>query len=135
MAGENDILLVNHDWIDEAELDDRLCDLIDLLLGVLERMGVGENTTTSLALVLHELATNSLKYGALSAGSGTLDITTASKGSQLELTWMERGGPKVKEPPEASGFGSKLVHRSVSKQLGGKIEYCLLYTSPSPRDS
>ncbi len=88
-----------------------------------ERMGVGENTTTSLALVLHELATNSLKYGALSAGTGTLDITTASKGPQLELTWMERGGPQVKAPPEASGFGSKLVHRSVSKQLGGKIEY------------
>ena len=88
-----------------------------------ERMGVGETTTTSLALVLHELATNSLKYGALSAGAGTLDITTASRGPKLELTWMERGGPAVQAPPEASGFGSKLVHRSVSKQLGGKIEY------------
>jgi len=88
-----------------------------------ERMGVGESATTSLALVLHELATNSLKYGALSAGTGTLDITTAPRGAQLELTWMERGGPQVTAPPEASGFGSKLVHRSVSKQLGGKIEY------------
>jgi two-component sensor histidine kinase len=88
-----------------------------------ERMGVGETTTTSLALVLHELATNSLKYGALSAGTGTLHITTASRGPKLELTWMERGGPCVQAPLEASGFGSKLVHRSVSKQLGGKIEY------------
>lgn len=88
-----------------------------------ERMGVGDAATTSLALVLHELATNSLKYGALSSGSGTLDITTVTKGEQLELIWMERGGPEVKAPPAASGFGSKLVHRSVSKQLGGKIEY------------
>ncbi len=88
-----------------------------------ERMGVGDAATTSLALVFHELATNSLKYGALSAATGTLDIKTESRGKQLELIWMERGGPKVEAPPEASGFGSKLVHRSVSKQLGGKIEY------------
>lgn len=88
-----------------------------------ERMGVGEAATTSLALVLHELATNSLKYGALSSGMGTLDITTRSRGAEVELIWMERGGPTVEAPPEASGFGSKLVHRSVSKQLGGKIEY------------
>jgi two-component sensor histidine kinase len=89
-----------------------------------ERMGVGEASATSLALVLHELATNSLKYGALSAGTGTLDITTTpSDGGELELVWMERGGPEVTAPREANGFGSKLVHRSVSKQLGGKIEY------------
>jgi two-component sensor histidine kinase len=88
-----------------------------------ERMGVGEAAITSLALVLHELATNSLKYGALSSGTGTLGITTVTKGDQLKLIWMERGGPEVKAPPEASGFGSTLVHRSVSKQLGGKIQY------------
>ena len=88
-----------------------------------ERMGVGEVATNSLALVLHELATNSLKYGALSSGTGTLDITSVSKGAQLEIVWMERGGPEVTTPPEASGFGSRLVHRSVSKQLGGKIVY------------
>jgi two-component sensor histidine kinase len=89
-----------------------------------ERMGVGEAAATSLALVIHELATNSLKYGALSSGTGTLDVTTAATGDgRLELTWMERGGPDVKAPPEPNGFGSKLVHRSVSKQLGGAIEY------------
>lgn len=88
-----------------------------------ERMGVGEVATTSLALVLHELATNSLKYGALSSGGGTLDISTVARGDQIELKWMERGGPVVHAPPDASGFGSTLVHRSVSKQLGGKIKY------------
>jgi two-component sensor histidine kinase len=89
-----------------------------------ERMGVGEAAATSLALVIHELATNSLKYGALSSGTGTLDVTTnAASDDQLEMIWMERGGPAVTTPSEPSGFGSKLVHRSVSKQLRGAIEY------------
>jgi two-component sensor histidine kinase len=88
-----------------------------------ERMGVGEATATSLALVVHELATNSLKYGALSSGAGTLDVTTETTDTELALIWMERGGPAVEAPPEPNGFGSKLVRRSVSKQLGGSIEY------------
>jgi two-component sensor histidine kinase len=89
-----------------------------------ERMGVGEVAATSLALVVHELATNSLKYGALSAETGTLDVTTKpGTDGQLELIWMERGGPAVQAPPGSEGFGSKLVDRSVSKQLGGSIEY------------
>lgn len=85
-------------------------------------MGVGEGAATSLALVIHELATNTLKYGALSSATGTLDVTTrAPTDAQLELIWMERGG--LDAPPEQRGFGSKLVHRSVSKQLGGAIQY------------
>lgn len=89
-----------------------------------ERMGVGEAAATSLALVIHELATNSLKYGALSSATGTLDVsTTAPTSTQLDLIWMERGGPPVSTPPEPNGFGSKLVQRSVSKQLSGAIEY------------
>lgn len=89
-----------------------------------ERMGVGEAAATSLALVIHELATNSLKYGALSSATGTLDVTTTSQtDTHLELIWMERGGPAVDEPPNPSGFGTKLVQRSVFKQLGGTIEY------------
>jgi two-component sensor histidine kinase len=88
-----------------------------------ERMGVGEAAATSLALVIHELATNSLKYGALSSPTGTLDVSTAASDGRLDLIWMERGGPDVAVPPEPNGFGSKLVHRSVSKQLGGSIEY------------
>ncbi len=89
-----------------------------------ERMGVGEAAATSLALVIHELATNSLKYGALSSGTGTLDVATKSPtDARLDLIWMERGGPPVNAPPEPHGFGSKLVHRTVSKELGGAMEY------------
>ena len=88
-----------------------------------ERMGVGPSAATSLALVIHELATNSLKYGALSSETGTLDVSTASTEAHLQLIWMERGGPDVKAPRDTDGFGSKLVHRSVSRQLGGTIDY------------
>lgn len=88
-----------------------------------ERMGVGEAAATSLAMVVHELATNSLKYGSLSANSGTLDVSSRSEGDALILVWMERGGPPVATTPERAGFGSTLVQRSVSRQLGGTIEH------------
>ena len=89
-----------------------------------ERMGVGETAATSLALVIHELATNSLKYGALSCETGTLDVSTSIPGeSDIELVWIERGGPELEDRPSPDGFGSKLVHRTMSMQLGGAIRY------------
>ena len=88
-----------------------------------ERMGVGEAAATGLAMVVHELATNSLKYGALSSDAGTLDIATRMEGDVFSLVWTERGGPPVEAPPEAEGFGSKLVQRSVAQQLGGTIHH------------
>lgn len=87
------------------------------------RMGVGEAAATSLALVIHELATNSLKYGALSADTGMLNLSGVSDGANLELTWTERGGPAVKPPKDEAGYGSRLVNRSVSGHLGGTISY------------
>lgn len=88
-----------------------------------ERVGVGERAATSLALVLHELATNALKYGALSSPTGTLDVSSTADPDQLCLTWLERGGPPVTPPTGPAGFGSELVKRSVRGQLGGSIEY------------
>jgi two-component sensor histidine kinase len=85
------------------------------------RMGVGERAATALALVIHELATNSFKYGALSVASGTLDISGTTSDSQVVIAWTERGGPAVK-PPGGAGYGSKLLHRSVTGQLGGTLE-------------
>ena len=87
------------------------------------RMGIGERAATSLALVVHELATNSLKYGALSADTGTLDLSGSSVEQDLELVWTERGGPQVEPPDGVDGYGSRLVNRSVSGQLGGSIQY------------
>jgi two-component sensor histidine kinase len=87
------------------------------------RIAVGEGAATTLALVVHELATNSLKYGALSSPTGTLDIACASEEADAVVVWTEHGGPPVVEPAAAGGYGSKLVSRSMSAQLGGSIAY------------
>lgn len=85
------------------------------------RMGIGEQSATTLALVIHELATNSLKYGALSAASGMLDISGTSTDEQVCVVWTERGGPPVASAG-GEGYGSKLLNRSVTGQLGGSIK-------------
>lgn len=87
------------------------------------RMGVGDAAATTLSLIIHELATNSLKYGALSVDTGTLDLSSNTVGSDIELTWTERGGPQVDAPTAVEGYGSKLVQRSVFGQLRGTITY------------
>jgi two-component sensor histidine kinase len=89
------------------------------------RLGVGEQAVTALALVIHELATNSLKYGALSGSDGTLDVSAVTHAGEAELAilWVERGGPKVVAPPAKSGFGSKMVQRALSTSLGGSIAF------------
>jgi two-component sensor histidine kinase len=85
------------------------------------RMGVGEGAATTLALILHELATNSLKYGALSSDTGTLDVSSTDQEEQVVVVWTERGGPPVASPTGQGGFGSKLINRAMSMQLGGTI--------------
>ena len=88
------------------------------------RMGVGEGSATTLALVLHELATNSLKYGALSAAEGTLDVScTGQDDNEVVIVWTESGGPVVVEPPASKGFGSRLIRQSVAVQLRGSIDF------------
>lgn len=87
------------------------------------RMGVGEQTATTLAMIVHELATNSVKHGALSSEAGTLDISSHSHDTDILVTWAETGGPEVKEQPEMQGFGSKLIARSVSSQFRGDLKY------------
>lgn len=87
------------------------------------RMGIGEGPATSLALIIHELATNSLKYGALSLEEGTLDVSGATDGNEVTIVWTERGGPTVEPRNGSDGYGSDLVRRSISGQLGGAITY------------
>jgi two-component sensor histidine kinase len=86
------------------------------------RMGVGESTANILALVVHELATNSLKYGALSSSTGTLDVSCSDEADDIIMTWTERGGPTVAAPAGAGGFGSTMVGRVLASQLSGSIE-------------
>ena len=121
----------------EAENKAELGDLLAVLLapyGDREGIGgrvhvtapelrVGETAATTLALVIHELATNSIKYGALSTAEGTLDVSCAADNGGAVLVWTERGGPPVAAPTGPAGFGSKLVAQSVTGQLGGSIAF------------
>lgn len=84
------------------------------------------NAAVALVLVLHELATNAVKYGALSNDAGRIAIDwqaacAADGATLLSLSWTERGGPPV-EAPGHQGFGSRLVTASIERQLGGTIE-------------
>ena len=77
---------------------------------------------STLALVIHELTTNSAKYGALSDSRGSIDIDVESDGTGgMRLQWKEAGGPAVK-PPMRRGFGSTIIERSIPFELGGTAE-------------
>ena len=87
------------------------------------RMGVGYETATTLAMVVHELATNAVKYGALSTPAGSLDISSQSDDDYLCIIWAETGGPEIAAPPDMQGFGSTLIDRSVSSRFRGELTY------------
>jgi PAS domain S-box-containing protein len=76
----------------------------------------------ALSLALHELATNAVKYGALSTQAGSIDIEwqVTRDPKRFRLRWSETGGPKV-EPPERRGFGSRLVERGLSQDIAGDV--------------
>jgi two-component sensor histidine kinase len=79
-------------------------------------------TAQTLALALHELVTNSAKYGALSTLSGRLSIKWESEQGLLQLRWEETGGPPVQEPT-SRGFGTRSVIASIQSQLGGQARF------------
>lgn len=82
---------------------------------------VGGKAATSLALLLHELATNAAKYGALANPEGRVEVSWSEDFGSLQLLWKERGGPRIEQPPELEGFGSQLARMSVCGQLGGEL--------------
>ena len=72
-------------------------------------------------MVLHELTTNAVKYGALSVPSGRVRIEWSREGRDLVICWSEADGPPVK-PPQRQGFGTRVVNR-VIQQLKGKLRF------------
>jgi PAS domain S-box-containing protein len=139
LAHANDLI---HPRASDDHRDERggtaLADLVQTILApyvgeaddagakVLEVVGppvhVAGEAVTSLSLVLHEMATNAAKYGALSDEGGRLSVQWRMQDGLLELDWVERGGPPLKAPPEVVGFGSALIHRSIQSQLQGRLE-------------
>lgn len=83
-------------------------------------VAISGSSLTSLALLLHEFATNAAKYGAFSTPSGRVEIECAASADNFEMTWRERGGPPV-EPATSEGFGSLIARATVRGQLGGDV--------------
>jgi two-component system CheB/CheR fusion protein len=79
----------------------------------------------ALGMVLHELATNAAKHGALSVERGRVRVSWSFAGdgaaARLLLRWVEAGGPPVREPRQRTGFGSKLIQQQLRHDLGGSI--------------
>jgi PAS domain S-box-containing protein len=79
-------------------------------------------TAQTIALALHELATNAAKYGALSTETGRVDLTWRLDGGRLELSWMESDGPQI-SPPNRRGYGSRAIVAGIERQLGGIVQF------------
>ena len=76
----------------------------------------------TLALVVHEMMTNSAKYGALADSTGQVEVVwKLDRGSTLVIDWKESGGPPV-QPPSRRGFGTTIIERSVPFDLKGDAE-------------
>ncbi len=78
---------------------------------------------STLALVFHELMTNSAKYGALSDNGTVSVVWQLDREGDLEIEWFERGGPAV-QPPKRQGFGTTIITRSIPYDLGGRADVC-----------
>ena len=85
----------------------------------------------ALHMAFHELAANAAKHGALAAQDGRVEVAWSveraaaapareGEGGVLEIRWRECGGPPLSGPPARRGFGSRLVERGLSRQLGGE---------------
>jgi PAS domain S-box-containing protein len=83
---------------------------------------IGERTATALALIMHEQATNAMKYGGLSTKAGGVTLSGCREADRYTLTWQEAGGPPVTSTPDRKGFGTVLAERSVAGQLDGVLE-------------
>lgn len=123
---------------DSADVDVNHIDLGSLVSSLLQPYGdryealgqpisINHNLMTTLALFMHELATNSVKYGAFSTDGGTVILEWHRDDETLSLTWLERGGPSIPDAPEHQGFGSQMVDRIV-KSVGGQVSRTWLAT-------
>ena len=87
---------------------------------------INSQAALSLSLLLHELATNALKYGALSSRKGSVQVqwrTEEGPAPKLVLAWRERGGPEVATPSGRGGFGSKLIRLGLMGTRDTTIRY------------
>jgi two-component sensor histidine kinase len=84
------------------------------------QLRLGPQCAVALSMAMHELATNAVKYGALSVSSGHVEVYWHADDGRFTLTWRERGGPAV-TVPERRGFGSRMIERALAIQLSGTV--------------
>jgi PAS domain S-box-containing protein len=123
-------LLTRTHWT-PAPLHDVVRGVIALCGRAQERVGAeGEpvmltpRQALSLTMILHELCTNALKYGALSTDEGGVALSWSVTGDdpqRLELSWRERNGPRV-QPPKQRGYGSTMIERAFAHDTGGEAK-------------
>jgi PAS domain S-box-containing protein len=102
------------------QLDPYTKDRVDALALAGPKLLVNPKQALTLSLVIHELAANAAKYGALSVPAGRIDIRwLIGPERKLRLTWQESGGPRV-APPTRRGFGSQLIEFNIAHEFGGE---------------
>lgn len=105
-------ILTPYPALNEGRIEIKGCDI-----------AITDRAATPIALLFHELATNAVKYGALSNSTGLVRIECRIDASDIvHLSWQETGGPAICRPPAQAGFGSKLAEMSVQRQLAGTMK-------------
>lgn len=119
-------ILTRQRW-ESAPLRQVICDTITAVKADDQRLRldgpdlmVAPKTSVSIAMAIHELTTNAVKYGSFSNEEGSVLVTWRIEDGRLKLEWRERGGPPV-EPPAKRGFGSRMIERGLAAELGGKV--------------
>jgi PAS domain S-box-containing protein len=126
-------LAAAHDLLTEASWHvTRMTRLVDMVIaaatprpGAVEvegsEMMLTPKQAVTMAMVLHELTTNALKYGALSVDGGQVSLSwQCDAGETFRLCWAERGGPRLPSPP-AKGFGLTMIERSLDVDFDGSV--------------
>ena len=124
----NQDLLIKNDWTRigiEELIDGQLAHLGNVSRSRISTEGpalaLTPPTAQGVGLAVFELATNSLKYGALSGATGRVDVSWRIEGIELEMRWREHGGPPV-EPPDRRGFGTSVITTLAAAQTSGTSE-------------
>lgn len=125
LAGAHDLLTREHwEGVTLAELVHAATAPIDRHHSRIAATGpdlrITPKAAVAIAMALHELGTNAVKYGALSVQVGRVDVGWHSDEAQLVIVWRERGGPPV-TPPERTGFGMRMIERVLASDLGGHV--------------
>ena len=124
-------LLTRKNW-ESAFLSEIISDSVGATTGALSsrveldgpELVLAPQTAVSVAMAVHELSTNALKYGSLSAEVGTVSVRWTvdanERAPRFHLEWREQGGPAV-ETPTRRGFGLRMIERGLAAELGGNV--------------